>query len=85
MEDTISTLATELAQLLTHDRSKEMSAHAQFYIETRTSVFFADPKSAASGTCFSFPHAGSSLLETDLCVTSVVSTRTCRPIHLQVP
>ncbi len=45
LADTMSTLPTELARSLTWDRGKEMSAHAQFKIETGIPVFFADPLS----------------------------------------
>ena len=41
----MSTLPTQLARSLTWDRGKEMSAHAQFRIETDIPVFFADPQS----------------------------------------
>jgi IS30 family transposase len=33
----------QLRKTLTWDRGKELSAHAQFALETRTKVFFADP------------------------------------------
>ena len=42
---TMSTLPTQLARSLTWDRGKEMSAHAQFKVETGIPVFFADPQS----------------------------------------
>jgi IS30 family transposase len=42
---TMSTLPTRLARSLTWDRGKEMSAHAQFKIDTGIPVFFADPNS----------------------------------------
>jgi IS30 family transposase len=42
---TITTLPQQLRQSVTWDRGKEMSAHAQFKIETGTPVFFADPQS----------------------------------------
>ena len=41
----MSTLPTQLARSLTWDRGKEMSAHAQFKVETGIPVFFADPSS----------------------------------------
>ena len=41
----MSTLPTQLALSLTWDRGKEMSAHAQFKVETGIPVFFADPSS----------------------------------------
>ena len=43
--DTMSTLPEQLARSLTWDRGKEMSAHAQFKVETGIPVFFADPQS----------------------------------------
>jgi IS30 family transposase len=43
--NTMSTLPTQLARSLTWDRGKEMSAHAQFRVETGIPVFFADPQS----------------------------------------
>ena len=45
LANTMSTLPEQLTRSLTWDRGKEMSAHAQFKIETGIPVFFADPKS----------------------------------------
>jgi IS30 family transposase len=45
LADTMSTLPQQLAQSLTWDRGKEMSAHALFKVETGIPVFFADPQS----------------------------------------
>jgi IS30 family transposase len=45
LADSMSTLPAELARSLTWDRGKEMSAHAQFKVETGIPVFFADPQS----------------------------------------
>jgi len=42
---TITTLPEQLRRSLTWDRGKELSAHAQFTIETRVPVYFADPHS----------------------------------------
>jgi IS30 family transposase len=42
---TMSTLPDQMARSLTWDRGKEMSAHAQFKVETGIPVFFADPNS----------------------------------------
>lgn len=42
---TMSTLPDQLTRSLTWDRGKEMSAHAQFKVETDIPVFFADPQS----------------------------------------
>jgi IS30 family transposase len=42
---TITTLPEQLRRSLTWDRGKEMSAHAQFRIETGIPVYFADPQS----------------------------------------
>lgn len=42
---TLADLPTELARSVTWDRGKEMSAHAQFTVETGIPVFFADPHS----------------------------------------
>jgi transposase, IS30 family len=42
---TIATLPQQLRRSLTWDRGKEMSAHAQFTIETGIPVYFADPHS----------------------------------------
>jgi IS30 family transposase len=42
---TITTLPQQLRRSLTWDRGKEMSAHAQFRIETGLPVYFADPHS----------------------------------------
>ena len=41
----MSALPKELARSLTWDRGKELSAHAQFKVETGIPVFFADPQS----------------------------------------
>ncbi|HEX8976111.1 MAG TPA: IS30 family transposase [Solirubrobacteraceae bacterium] len=43
--NTMNTLPEQLARSLTWDRGKEMSAHAQFKVETGIPVFFADPQS----------------------------------------
>lgn len=45
LANTMSTLPEQLARSLTWDRGKEMSAHAQFRVETGIPVFFADPHS----------------------------------------
>jgi IS30 family transposase len=45
LTNTMSTLPTQLARSLTWDRGKEMSAHAQFRVETGIPVSFADPQS----------------------------------------
>ena len=45
LTNTMSTLPSQLARSLTWDRGKEMSAHAQFQVETGIPVFFADPQS----------------------------------------
>ena len=42
---TITTLPEQLRRSLTWDRGKELSAHAQFKIETGVPVYFADPQS----------------------------------------
>lgn len=45
LTSTMCTLPTQLARSLTWDRGKEMSAHAEFKVETGIPVFFADPQS----------------------------------------
>lgn len=45
LANTMSDLPAELARSLTWDRGKEMSAHAEFKVETGIPVFFADPQS----------------------------------------
>lgn len=45
LANTMSTLPEQLVRSLTWDRGKEMSAHAQFKVETGIPVFFADPHS----------------------------------------
>ncbi|BBX63610.1 hypothetical protein MSAS_27840 [Mycobacterium saskatchewanense] len=45
LANTMSTLPEQLARSLTWDRGKEMSAHAQFKVDTGIPVFFADPQS----------------------------------------
>jgi IS30 family transposase len=42
---TMTTLPQQLRRTLTWDRGKELSAHAQFKVETGIEVFFADPHS----------------------------------------
>jgi IS30 family transposase len=42
---TISSLPEQLRRSLTWERGKELSAHAQFRVETGVPVFFADPHS----------------------------------------
>ena len=45
LASTITTLPEQLRQSLTWDRGKEMSAHAQFKVDTGIPVYFADPHS----------------------------------------
>jgi transposase, IS30 family len=45
LAQTMTTLPDQLRRSLTWDRGKEMSAHAQFKIETGIPVYFADPHS----------------------------------------
>ncbi len=45
LSNTITALPHRLLRSLTWDRGKELSAHAQFNIETGFPVFFADPQS----------------------------------------
>jgi IS30 family transposase len=45
LANTMAGLPTELTKSLTWDRGKEMSAHAQFKVDTGIPVFFADPQS----------------------------------------
>jgi IS30 family transposase len=45
LAETMTTLPEKLRRSLTWDRGKELSAHAQFTIETDIPVFFADPHS----------------------------------------
>ena len=45
LANTMSTLPDQLTRSLTWDRGKELSAHAQFKVETGIPVFFADPQS----------------------------------------
>ena len=45
LASTMTTLPEQLARSVTWDRGKEMSAHAQFKVETGIPVFFADPQS----------------------------------------
>jgi IS30 family transposase len=42
---TMNTLPQQLRRSVTWDRGKELSAHAQFKVETGIPVFFADPHS----------------------------------------
>ena len=41
----ITTLPEQLCKSVTWDRGKELSAHAQFKVETGVPVYFADPRS----------------------------------------
>ncbi len=44
LPDAMSTLPEQLRKSLTWDRGKELSAHAEFTIETGIAVFFVDPR-----------------------------------------
>lgn len=45
LANTMAPLPEQLTRSVTWDRGKEMSAHAQFRVETGIPVFFADPHS----------------------------------------
>ena len=45
LASTLTTLPEQLRRSLTWDRGKEMSAHAQFKVETGIPVYFCDPQS----------------------------------------
>ena len=45
LEATMTSMPAELLRSLTWDRGKELSAHAQFKIDTGIAVYFADPRS----------------------------------------
>ena len=45
LQTTMATMPAELLRSLTWDRGKELSAHAQFKVDTGIAVYFADPHS----------------------------------------
>ncbi len=45
LTEAMTKLPEQLRKTLTWDRGKELSAHAQFALETSTKVYFADPHS----------------------------------------
>ncbi len=45
LQATMTSMPAELLRSLTWDRGKELSAHAQFKIDTGIAVYFADPHS----------------------------------------
>jgi len=45
LQATMTTMPAELLRSLTWDRGKELSAHAQFKVDTGIAVYFADPHS----------------------------------------
>ncbi len=44
LQATMATMPAELLRSLTWDRGKELSAHAQFKVDTGIAVYFADPR-----------------------------------------
>ena len=66
----LATLPEQLRQSLTWDRGKEMSAHAQFTVDTGVAVYFADPKSPGS--------AGRTRTPTGCCGSTSPRAPTCR-------
>jgi IS30 family transposase len=45
LQATMTSMPAELLRSLTWDRGKELSAHAQFKVDTGIAVYFADPHS----------------------------------------
>lgn len=58
-------LPQQLRKTLTWDRGKELSAHAQFSMDTETNVFFADPHSATPSPNTTNNSAGNAAKQID--------------------
>ncbi|WP_444542255.1 IS30 family transposase [Cellulomonas phragmiteti] len=97
LQATMAVMPAELLRSLTWDRGKELSAHAQFKIDTGIAVYFADPRSPwqrgtnenTNGLLRQYFPKGTDLsrwsAEDLLAVQSAINSRPCKVLAWRTP